>query len=82
MQTQIRLLLKEQSGQGLHSLTFCLHLSDPLLHHKTKMFHSRTIVIFILYVPFFFIIIFLYASRQAKMYGVKIFISFSGSFMK
>ena len=32
MQTQIRLVLKEQSDQGLHCLPFCLHLLDALLY--------------------------------------------------
>ena len=31
VQTQIRLLLEEQSDQGLHSLQFWLHLLDALL---------------------------------------------------
>ena len=31
VQTQIRLLLEEQSDQGLHCLQFCLHLWDTLL---------------------------------------------------
>ena len=31
VQTQIRLLLEEQSDQGLHYLQYCLHLSDTLL---------------------------------------------------
>ena len=31
VQTQIRLLLEEQSDQGLHSLQFPVHLLDALL---------------------------------------------------
>ena len=31
VQTQIRLLLEEQSDQGLHYLQYCLHLLDALL---------------------------------------------------
>ena len=34
VQTQIRLLLEEQSDQGLHCLPFCLHLLDILLYGK------------------------------------------------
>ena len=34
VQTEIRLLPREQSYQGLHCLTFNLHLSDVLLHCK------------------------------------------------
>ena len=38
VQTQIRLLLKEQSDQGLHCLPCNLHLLDSLLlHYKTKL---------------------------------------------
>ena len=33
VQTQIRLLLEEQSDQALHCLPFHLHRLDPLLHH-------------------------------------------------
>ena len=35
MQTQIRLLLKEQSDQGPDYLQYCLHLLDALLDGKT-----------------------------------------------
>ena len=34
VQTQIRLLLEEQSDQGLHSLQFRLHLFGALLYGK------------------------------------------------
>ena len=36
--TLIRLLLKEQSDQGLHCLLFHLHLLDKLLYGKAKLF--------------------------------------------
>ena len=35
MQTQIRLLLKEQSDQCLLCLLFCLHLLNAILHSKS-----------------------------------------------
>ena len=38
VQTQIRLLLEEQSDQGLHCLQYCLHLLDALLYGKTSFF--------------------------------------------
>ena len=38
VQTQIRLLLKEQSDQGLHCLSSCLHLLDKFLSGKTFLF--------------------------------------------
>ena len=34
VQTQIWLLLKEQSDQGLHCLPFCLHRLDSLVYGK------------------------------------------------
>ena len=34
VQTQIRLLLEEQSDQGLHCLPFCLHCLDSLLYGR------------------------------------------------
>ena len=34
VQTQIRLLLEEQSEQGLHCLPFCLHHLDSLLYGR------------------------------------------------
>ena len=34
VQTQIRLLLQEQSDQGLHSLPFRLHHLDSLLYGR------------------------------------------------
>ena len=40
VQTQIRLLLKEQSDLGLHCLSFHRHLLDAFLHCKTKLFTS------------------------------------------
>ena len=48
MQTQIRLLLQEQSDQGLHCLPFCLHLLHTLLSSKiprVKLCHSNFRVI-------------------------------------
>ena len=39
VQTQIRLLLKEQSDQCLLCLLFCLHLLNAILHCKIQLFH-------------------------------------------
>ena len=38
VQTQIRLLPKEQSDQGLHCLQIRLHLLDALFHGKAISF--------------------------------------------
>ena len=38
MQTQIRLLLEEQSDQGLHCLPFRLHGLDLLLYGRATQF--------------------------------------------
>ena len=38
MQTQIRLLLEEQSDQGLHGLLFHLHLSDEIFLGLASLF--------------------------------------------
>ena len=38
VQTQIRLLLEEQSDQGLHCLQFRLHLLDSLLYGRAILF--------------------------------------------
>ena len=38
VQTQIRLLLEEQSDQGLHYLHYYLHLMDALFDGKTSVF--------------------------------------------
>ena len=38
VQTQIRLLLEEQSEQGLHCLPFSLHLLDSLLYGTATKF--------------------------------------------
>ena len=38
VQTQIRLLLEEQSDQGLHYLQYCLHLLDALRYGKKTFF--------------------------------------------
>ena len=40
VQTQIRLLLQEQSDQGLHCLQFHLHLLEALLYGKASLFKS------------------------------------------
>ena len=39
VQTQIRLLLEEQSDQGLHCLQFPLHLLDALLEGNAILFN-------------------------------------------
>ena len=39
VQTQIRLLLKEQSDQCLLCLLFCLHLLNAILHCKIQLLH-------------------------------------------
>ena len=38
VQTQIRLLLEEQSDQCLHCLTFCPHRLDSLLYGRVTLF--------------------------------------------
>ena len=38
VETQIRLLLTEQSDQGLLCLLFCLHLLNTILHCKIQPF--------------------------------------------
>ena len=38
VQTQIRLLLMEQSDQGLLCLLFCWHLLNTILHCKIQLF--------------------------------------------
>ena len=38
VQTQIRLLLEEQSDQGLHCLQCRLHFLDPFLNGKALLF--------------------------------------------
>ena len=43
VQTQIRLLLEEQSDQGLHYLQYCMHLLDALFNGKTSFFSFRMI---------------------------------------
>ena len=45
VQTQIRLLLEEQSDQGLHCLPFCLHLRDTLYKGKATLFRIITAII-------------------------------------
>ena len=41
VQTQIRLLLMEQSDQGLLCLLFCLHLLNTILHCKIQLFQLK-----------------------------------------
>ena len=41
VQIQIRLLLKEQSDQGLHYLPFNLHLLDKFQFGKTSLFEFK-----------------------------------------
>ena len=41
VQTQIRLLLEEQSDQGLHYLQFCLNPLNALLYGKTSFFKFK-----------------------------------------
>ena len=43
VQTQISLLLEEQSDQGLHCLQFRLQLLDTLLYGKYSLFNFRVI---------------------------------------
>ena len=42
VQTQVRLLLEQQSDQGLHCLQFPLHLLDALLYGKATLFRMIT----------------------------------------
>ena len=51
VQTQIRLLLMEQSDQGLLCLLFCLHLLNTILHCKINCSNCRTIMVIISGVP-------------------------------
>ena len=41
VQIQIRLLLEEQSDQGLHSLQFPLHLLGAILYGKSTLFDFK-----------------------------------------
>ena len=43
VQTQIRLLLEEQSDQGLHCLSFHLHLLAKFFHGKASLLNFRMI---------------------------------------
>ena len=45
-QTHIRLHLNEQPDQSLLCFPFLLHLSNALLHCKSKLFHFRTMAEF------------------------------------
>ena len=62
MQAQIRLILKEQSDQGLHCLSFCQQALVALLHSTSKMFHFWVVTVIFLGVPIFtkFIVLFLH----------------------
>ena len=42
VQSQIRLLLEEQSDQGLHSLPFRLHRLDSLLYGRATEFKFKS----------------------------------------
>ena len=53
VQTQIRLLLEEQSDQGLHCLPFHLHRLDSLLYGRAILFNFRVITTKILGVRLF-----------------------------
>ena len=44
VQTQIRLLLEEQSDQGPHCLPFHMDLLDKFLYGKTSFFNFRMII--------------------------------------
>ena len=48
MQNQVRLLLKKQSDQVLHSLPFYLHRLGALLHCEIKLFHFMSFMTIIL----------------------------------
>ena len=48
VQTQIRLLLEEQSDQGLHCLSFHLVLLHNILQRKSKLINFRIHVFSIL----------------------------------
>ena len=47
MQTQVRLLLMEQSDQGLHCLPFHLSLLGGVLHYKSVCFTTTTAMVII-----------------------------------
>ena len=53
MLTQIRLLLEEQSDQGIHCFPLPLQLLDALLHCQTKCYNFSIIKVIILGVPSF-----------------------------
>ena len=53
VQTQIRLLLQEQSDQGLHYLLYCLHLFYALLDGKSSFFSFTMITAKFFSVPKF-----------------------------
>ena len=51
VQTQIRLLLEEQSDQGLHCLLFHLHLLESFLCCKANLFLEFRVITAIFWVP-------------------------------
>ena len=53
VQTQIRLLLMEQSDQGLLCLSFCLHLLTQYCSVKSNCSNCTTIMVIISGVPIF-----------------------------
>ena len=53
VETQIRLLLMEQSDQGLLCLLFCLHLLTQYCTVKSNCSNCRTIMVIISDVPIF-----------------------------
>ena len=53
VQTQIRLLLEEQSDQGLHCLPFCLHCLASLLYGRANTSNFRVITTIFLGVRIF-----------------------------
>ena len=62
--SQIRLLLNEQSDQGLHCLPFCLHLLDSLLCRNATLFNSRVITAICSGVPIFRSFMVLFSSNR------------------
>ena len=53
VKTLIRLLLQEQSDQGLHCLQFHLHSLDTLLHCETNILHFGIFMVLIFSVLIF-----------------------------
>ena len=65
--TQIRLLPKEQSDQGLHLLPFDLYLILKITASKPKLFHCRTVTVVILGVPIFRIFSYIFKVAVARV---------------